>query len=158
MKGIKKMIEKNSTPRIEDKINATLVEQHKDNALDFVAFLRENGLTQDGECLFNYLEKDVCVIVIFGKKTWWVYWNTSDVNDDDNTNVCPELIKFAQSKRNKCKGGHCDQSPGTSRKIFGKEYQKLCTSTLAFGCPSGEALENIKKLVKCRMRDIKKQI
>ena len=140
----------------EEAINDKLVDTAKENALDFVSFLRRNNMMQTGEGGgFNYLGKDVVCIMIFGSKTWYVYWDTSDVIDVDN-NVSEELKKFAQSKRNKCKGSHCDKSPGTSRKIFGKEFNNICTSTMAFRSPAGETMENMKKLFKMKMKEIGK--
>ena len=148
------MSEQEKKPTLEEEINEKLIGEIKDNALNFVSFLRENNITHERNGYQQYLDEDVCNISIFGKKSWFVYWNTSDVNDSDNANVSEDLKKFARNARNKCKGGHCDKSPGTSRKIFGKEYQNLCNATLAFCSPSGHYLDNIKELVKCRIRDI----
>ena len=152
------MTEQQNALKIEDEINNKLGDEQKGGALDFVSFLRENNITNSSENIGiqTYMDEAVCVIVVFGKINWYVYWSSNDVNDGDNTNVCKELIKFARSKRNKCTGKHCDNKPGITRKIFGKEYQNLCTSIMAFCCPTGDALEHVKELVKCSMREIER--
>ena len=143
--------------KIEETINEKLIDTSRENALNFASFLRDCNITTERNGFLLYRDEDVCNFMFFGKKLWYIGWSNSDISDGDNTNISKELIKFARAKRYECKnceGNDCNKNPDGIKKIFGKEYQNLCNSTVLFRCPSGETLEKIKQLVKCRIRDI----
>jgi len=147
--------------KIEETINDKLIDRSRENALNFVNFLRECNITNERNDFQLYRDEEVCSFMFFGKKLWYIGWSNSDITDGDNTNVCKELIKFARAKRyecKKCEGDGCNKNPGGIKKIFGKEYQNLCNSTVLFRCPSGETLEKIKQLVQYRIRDIERKV
>jgi len=43
---------------------------------------------------------------------------------------------------------------GTRKRILGKEFDNVCSSSFAFGNPDGDALECVKKLLEMRKRAI----
>jgi hypothetical protein len=62
------MIEQNNTgtrPEIEEKLKDTLSGGLLENALDFVAFLREIGMTPDENNRFHYMGEMTCILVFF---------------------------------------------------------------------------------------------
>ena len=155
--------------KFENEIKNALSGDMMENALDFVAYLMANGMTHEAHTnVFNCLGKDVCCITLDGDAhpcgPWSIYWGDFDVCEHDGFKVDKQLKEFALAHIHFCSTykhktiPHCDNSPGKRKKIFGNEYENVCTSSLQFSIPDAEALGNIKKLVELRKRNIISEI
>ena len=122
------------------------------NALDFAAFLRANGLTV-GENLgeVTYAGEGMCYMHIDGSEQVpgpWTIWIGGDFSgeradvpiDEDMKRIAWEHVNFCAD----C-GGDC--SPGTTKVIFGREYDGVCSSDMMFTDPDAQALECAERLL-----------
>ena len=145
--------------KLEGKIKRALSDDMLKNALDFVAYIQANGMTIDVvTTVFSYLGKEVCCLTLDGNShpagPWSIYWMTFDIYEQDDFKVDEQLKKFALDHIHFCSTGHCDNSPGKPRTIFGNKYDNVCYCSLHFKTPDAEALEKIKKLVELRKHNI----
>ena len=147
--------------KLEGKIKAALSGDMLKNALGFVAYMKANGMALDVHTtVFYYLDKEVCCLTLDGNShpagPWSIYWMEYDVYEQDDFKVDEQLKKFALANIHFCSTGHCDNSPGKSRTIFGNKYDNVCYCCLHFKTPDAETLEKIKKLVELRIAEIKR--
>jgi len=149
------MFKRKKQQRIEDAITKKLTGDTQKSALDFAAFLRENGLPLDRlECCdgWNVYIKGInsAFVQIFGDRNNFnivlhisTYDGESPVDDD--------LKEFAWAHVVLCPEGcgsqtFCGESQNR-RAIFGKEYESTCQSPLAFIAPDAHDLKKIQKLM-----------
>ena len=154
--------------RIEDRINELLTGDTQKNALDFVSYLRANEITSRGlgECeVFHYQNKPVCVVFVNGAEHVpgpWTVWHSGydpkyspaeipDGEDGDKVGLIDcsadeQLKKVAWEHINTCGSCGCGRQPGRRTSVFGKDFDNVCTSTLAFTDPDAETLEYVKTL------------
>ena len=149
--------------KLEEKIKGALNGDMLKNALDFVAYMKANEMTLNVHTtVFSYLDKEVCCLTLDGNAhpagPWSIYWMTFDVYEQDDFKVDEQLKKFALANIHFCSTGHCDNSPGKPRTIFGNKFDNVCYCPLHFKTPDAEALENIKKLIELRKHNIKTEI
>ena len=158
----------NARPALEDEIKKALGGDAQKNALDFAAFLRAKGMRIHPKHpnAFTYMDEGVCVFVFQDIENntpggWTLFWGDCDIYESEGTQVDEALKEFARAHVGICghfkSGGQycgCGQQPGKRRVIFGKEFDNVCTSCMAFCVPDAEALESIKKLVEARMCNI----
>ncbi|MCL2463412.1 MAG: hypothetical protein FWF44_12155 [Defluviitaleaceae bacterium] len=146
---------------IEDKINSVLSGDALKNALDFVAFLRANGLSPechdsgDGWSIMRAGESPGFILVNGEPQMpgpWTVWFNSCDF--DGRGPVDDDLKETAWAHASICgnfsSGGKdcgCGDQPGFRRTIFGKVFENRCHSPLMFTDPDAETLENMKKLM-----------
>lgn len=144
-------------PLIEDKINNLLTGDALKNALDFVAFLRENQLLLDsngdgeGWAVGGLVGDSVGFMLVNGAAQmpgpWTIWFNSCDFQESGLTD--DELKETAWAHANAC--GHCHAGwrdcGGGERTIFGKTFDRLCHSPLAFTNPGAQTLERMKKLI-----------
>jgi hypothetical protein len=145
--------------KLEGKIKRALSGDMLKNALDFVAYMKANEMTLDiVTTVFSFLGKEVCCLTLDGNShpagPWSIYWMEYDIYEQDDFKVDEQLKKFALDHIHFCSTGHCDNSPGKPRMIFGNQYENVCYCCLQFCMPDAEALENIKKLVELRKHNI----
>ena len=146
-----------SEKRIEDVINDVLTGEIKQNALDFAAYLKANEMTVNG-IEVSYKGKSVCYMHLDGKEEKpgpWTIWTDGDYsNENADIPLDGRMKEIAWKNVNICAscGGKC--SPGTSKTIFGKEFDNVCSADMAFYMPDAEALECLKKLLEMRKKDI----
>ena len=151
---------------IENEINGSLMDDlSKKNALDFIAYLRANGMTTTDANypgVFRYLGEAVCVLAIHPIEegelpVYNIYWGDYDStifsSDYDDFPMDEQLKEFAWKHIHLCvnftsngKYCGCGSQPGKSMKILGKEFDNLCTSIIWFGNPDAATLETIYKL------------
>lgn len=158
--------------RIENFIGEVLTADAQRNALEFTAYLRTN------EMLFErgtgYWEdklywdvkvkgKIVCSIFINGSENknepdGWIIW-TDDSNltwyadfpmDDRMKEIAWRNVDFCGN----C--GYC--TGGTTKNIFGKEFDNVCRRTMIFINPDVETLVCVKKVVEISKDNILKNI
>ena len=66
-----------------------------------------------------------------------------NINDEEAKEIAWNHINYC---------GKCDKcSPGTNKIVFGKKFNNVCSSTMAFGNPNRDTLECIKKLLGMKM-------
>ena len=141
--------------KIEDAIHAALSGDAQKNALDFIAFLRANGLSLEkidvpGGWNVNEGKINIAFVQIFGDRNEFnvvlhisTYDGESPVDDD--------LREFAWAHVVLCPQGCgspalCEESQNR-RTILGKEYESTCQSPLAFINPGAHDLTKAQKLM-----------
>ena len=144
--------------KIEEEIIAQLGGDLQKNALDFIAYLKESGMTPDAthSSAFRYFDKWVCILIIMpidGKIGWTIFDNPLCGREYDLP-VDDDLKEFAWKHVNICchftSGGKycgCGNQPGKHATIFGKEFDNVCTSEVAFSNPDAGALKKIVRLI-----------
>ena len=157
--------------KIESLIGEALTGDAQKYALDFVAYLRANGmLFEKGEGYWEgklywyvkYKNQSVCYLFINpdeeNLKPWTIWSDDSGSNCFEDAPLNGQLKETVWKNVDFC--GNCggDCSPGTRKTIFGKEFKNVCRSALIFINPDAEALECVKKMVEIRKNDILKDI
>jgi len=147
---------------IEKQIQKKLSNDLQKNALDFVAYMRANEMPPDAPSsnVFRYLGEAVCVLAIHPVDDvpgWNIYWGDYDSSifsgkcddvpvDEQLKNFFMEHIKICCNFTSNGKWCGCGSLPGKSMRIFGTDFDNLCTSLTWFGNPDTATLENIYKL------------
>ena len=146
---------------IENVIRELLTDDAQSNALDFVRYAAANQMTVEGEAPcwnINYKAKNVCVLFVSGDKNtpgpWTIWSEDSDYNELEGFPIDQQTKEAAWAHANFCShfksGGTdcgCGNQPGTTKTIFGKQFDNLCTATLMFTNPNAQILQCIKNLV-----------
>ena len=146
---------KKAKPKVEDAVSMLLDGDTQKNALDFIAFMKENKLSL-GHTSGNHWKavckgKSVCYMLVnesewilrfsqFTREQWFV--------DYDNCITDAGLKEFILDNVNprNCPGRDCGIS--RDKTILGKIFDEVCTCwPLYLRNLDGEDLENIKKLV-----------
>jgi len=159
-------------PKIEDVMNENLDGDILKNALDFVAYLRENKLnprwTAKNAWWVDYKGKHLFSIRVGPKEpvTWgyglesrsWqiAHWDIGNwfLNNPEKYKEltdCDTFKKFIWSSLHPCKRCMCC-APGHNGTYFGKKFESVCGPRV-FN-PDAEALEHTKKLLECRKKMI----
>ena len=151
------MPEQNFNPQIENEINEKLSGAMQKNALNFVAYIKDSGMTTNKvhTNVFRYHGEAVCVLALhpnFDENIGWnVYlgdYDSTICKDYNNDLLIDEQIKnFAWAHKHTCGNCGCGNQPGKNVKIFGKEFENICTSLMWFGNADGDELENLLKLI-----------
>jgi len=143
--------------KIEDIINGTLKGNAQNNALDFIAHLQEcesfsffKDENDDGRWWIKCDNNLVCEIQIKpadeSPESWdvWVYGDCIGAHDSP---VADSVKAIAWKNITLC--GNCGAgcAPGRSKTVFGKEFNNVCQSTLAFPNPETDALNCLIKIV-----------
>ena len=150
------MAEKIRKPTLEVKIKALLVGDAQMYALDFVAFLRANGISLDSEgngegwAVGGIVGNSIGFMLVNGAEKmpgpWTIWFNSCDFG---NGPADDELKEITWAHASVC--AHChkgwERCGGGDRMIFGREFKSLCHSPLMFTDPDAKTLENIKKLI-----------
>lgn len=151
---------------IEDIIIEKLDSDIQKAALEFVSFLRENGLKflRDrgywrDKIYFQvqYQEDCVCFIAIKDpdeKEISWTVWSDDMDSAYLTENVMEdELIQTAWEHVDFC--GNCGSCGGGRKKmIFGKEFAGVCGCTFRFDDPGMNELAFMKKMVELKKREL----
>lgn len=146
-----------SNQKIQVLINEVLKGNAQKNALDFAAFLQANEMPiphGEGYWEINYKDEAVCFLFINGESDipgpWTIWSNDSDYNKSEDFPIDEQTKAIAWKYANKC--GSCGQdcSPGKTKKIFGKNFDNICSSTFMFTNPNAETLKGVKKLIEMR--------
>ena len=167
--------------RIENVINERLIGDEQKNALDFIAYLRDNemqierevGGYWDGKFYYGvrYNEKYVCFILIFSPASAvdstepWVVWSDDSGSKWFEDYPLDEHLKeFAWKNVDVCGNeteiacGGCPSIGGQPKTIFGKTFKNTCGTTFCFKNPSGIELDCMKMLMEIRKNDILKNV
>ncbi len=141
---------------IEKKINSVLKGNTKQNALDFISFLKENDISLDsnndgeGWAVGGIVGNSIGFMLINGAEQmpgpWTMWFNSCDFQNEPDDDDLKQTIWEHASKCGQCHPGWKDCGGG-EKTIFGKEFERLCHSPLMFTNPDEKTLENVKKLV-----------
>ena len=160
-----------SERKMEHYIEKILAGEARQNALDFVAYLRANDTKFErsttnywADKLYWYVkfqDEFIGFILINGygsvgdetEPEGWIFWSDNynsklftDFPLDENT----KKIAFEHIDFGTCGGG-------ITVKLFGKEFAPVCNgTTFRFDNPDSEAIDCMKKLVEIRKNDIRK--
>ena len=139
---------------IESNLKDTLSGETLENALDFVAYLKENGMTDDGS-RFYYKDELMCILILFKDEhnpSGGLCIFDSPFREHEGFPIDESVKEFARANVKKCEncgsGGSCGhKEQGATKAIFGKEYDNLCSSEIMFVNPDAGGMEKIKKLM-----------
>lgn len=157
---------KKTKPQAEEEINALLIGERKQNALDFVSYIRSLRMTpqwtSENSWAVSYKGKRVCYIKLVMKSEENAWYIRPAVRYDEELGAfcreeCLEAIMLANVHY--CVGcGKC--KPGTTVIFFDKELKHVCSSPIDFEFhnPTVEALECAKRLVEYRRTEIAEKI
>jgi len=136
-------------------INGSLEGDMQKNALDFAAFLEANDILIEsngdgrgwavGGVVGN--SNGFMMVDSIGKNLgiWINDCNFSDGDSADNDLKAFALAHVVNCPQEPCVGGGCAEKNHRNT-IFGKEYESICHSPLAFLNPDAKTCENVKKL------------
>jgi hypothetical protein len=136
----------------EEIIISTLNGDTQKNALDFAAFLKANDMVVDeNNSQVIFVNKTLAYMYVDGNAEMpgpWTVWPDGDFSsvphgiDFDNA-----MKEIAWAHINKC--GKCGQpcAPGSNKTLFGKAFDGVCSSVMAFTDPNDKALMCLKKLL-----------
>lgn len=136
--------------KIEDKLKSNLDGELLTNALDLVDYLKNRGMTngtEPGDTRFYYKGELMCIFIPFEGGLMIFDCPLTECEDFP---ISSSVMAFVQTNIHKCGscGGKCDHEQRDATKvIFGKEYDHLCSSEVAFFDPDAEAVKKIKKLM-----------
>ena len=149
-----------SEQKIENYIIKHLAGDTQKNALEFVAYLRDNEMQfkrdKNGywaDKLYWHIicnNKYVCFILINGYEAGhWVIWfedGDSDCFADFPVDERTKTIALTNVDifKGDCGGGQCE---GLRKVIFGKEFESLYRTLMCFNNPDAETVGCMKKLV-----------
>ena len=143
----------------EDIIKEKLTSDTQKNALDFVAFMKANEmppkLVAENCWTFAYSEEAIhaCVLAIYPDESGigWTIFDNPLTSQYDDFPANDKLKEFAWAHVNLCTscGGSsgCGKQPGRCKTIFGKKYDNVCTSEVAFRNPDTETLKTIMQMI-----------
>jgi len=156
----------NANLKIEDHINGSQMDDAlKKNALDFVGFLKANGLLfdiYDSTTFTVDAEGVICIYSVDDIPGWTFFIGGYDSvllrGEYQDHPVDGELEEFVWAHIKPCfhftknireSGGvecGCGDQPGRSITIFGKGFDNVCHAALYFRNPEGGTLELMKRL------------
>ena len=125
------------------------------NALDFMAFLKANGMLAGGAHGEVSCKGKCMCYMHFG--TWaqapdpWTIWTEGDYSEEQaDTPISTELKEIAWANVNRCTSCGCGRQPGKRKIIFGKAFENVCNADMAFYLPDAGALTCVKQLLLMR--------
>lgn len=138
----------NTSPTIEDVFKEKLTGKMQQNALDYVTFLKANGIPGDG--VYYVPGAYLCNIHQVDHTGWYISMEHIDSvlcrSEYQDFPVDEKVKEFAWAHVSKCGGCGCGFNPGRRIMLFGKEFHHTCFGLFNFSNPDGEDLENLKKL------------
>jgi hypothetical protein len=160
-----------SEQNIESHVCEMLTGDAKNNALEFVAYLKANDMTfergqgyWEDKCywVINYNGKRIWSVLIngYGEKAhkdepegWNLWSDDSGYNSFEDYPLDEHTKETAWENVDYC--GHCGGmcEGGRHKTVFGKGFDKVCNTTFRFDNPDSEAVECAKKLVEIRKND-----
>jgi len=153
---------KNDKPVIEDSICELLGGDARKNALDFVAYLRENKLNPQWSAAnawkVNHKTFSVCFIRLHGSADYHNLaagdWHILPfIGEHDANALSSEHREIAWANKKECKT--CGQCGLQLDGIFGKKFATACEGSILFRNPDAAAVQCAKKLIELRKLEIK---
>jgi len=153
---------KNAKPEIEDVISKVLSGDEQKNALNFVAYLRENKLNPKWSAANAWTVSSktfrVCFIRLHGAADYHNLeagaWHILPfIGEYEDTSLSDELKEIVWANKKPCKT--CGQCALQVSNIFGKKFDIACEGSILFLNPNSKEVECAKKLVELRRHAIK---
>jgi len=144
---------------IKDALRNHLKGEALTNALGFVDYLTEKGLTPkkewDNGVRFVKNEKSPCMVVFFKNAQnigEWFICDVPVVSEPEWGYLSNELKEFILANVKICNVHQgnpcgCGSEPGASKNIFGKVYNNVCTSEIQLINPTHDVLDKFKEIV-----------
>jgi len=138
----------------EEKIVGTLSGASQQNALALAAFINTSGMTVDeNHSQIIHQGKTLAYIHMDGSAEMpgpWSIWPDGDfsaVSADDGFDFDESMKEIAQAHVNLC--ANCGQAcaPGSTKTLFGKDYDGACGAIMVFTDPGDEDLVCLQKLL-----------
>gem|GEM_PF-792562 len=165
---VKKLFKGKQKPirSIEDLINEDLSGDMRENALDYVAYLKANGKPPstiphigdgpNGKSYVYGISHGVMVIEP-GRPGWGICiggWNSALLRseyqnfpaDEKVKEFAWEHVRICQNYKTNGKECGCGAQPGRRVSLFGKKINNVCNAIVDIDNPSGETLELTKRL------------
>ena len=155
-----------NTRKIEDVANEILKGDVQSNVLDFVGYLRANDIALDDSknYFWNavYKDKGLCVINISVSDEYGMCFDTF-INDLPSAwETAPDSVEIDERTKEILWANvrphdptcHGKCSPGSSKIIFGKAFDNLCSSFLGIYNPDAETVNCMKKIMSGLKNDI----
>ena len=149
-------------PAIEDVIHDVLSGDAKENALHFIAYLRENKLNPAWAATNAWKVSsktfNVCFIRLHGSAEYNNLepgeWRINPfIGEYESTMLPNEMKEIVWANKNNCQTcGGCALPVGS---IFGKKFPTSCECSISFKNPNAEVVECAKKLIELRRDAIK---
>ena len=127
------------------------------NALSFVDFVTEKGLNlkQEWDKGFRVVKnnKSLCMIILSENNQnvgEWLIWEIPVASEPGWDSINNDLKDFIIANIKICdsnQGKGCGSDPGSTKNIFGKSYDNVCTSELQFINPGTDVLDKFKEVV-----------
>lgn len=152
---------------IEDYIRAELSAGDQAIALEFVSYLREKNLTflkDNGYWkdkiyyLVKLKETCVCFIAIKDPEepdNHWTVWSDDMSSEVLGEYALPEDLKEIAWKHVGLCGGCGSCGGGRIKRIFGREFDRVCGCTFRFDNPGEDTLRFMKQMVELRLEELK---
>ena len=141
---------------IKDVLKNNLKGEALTNALGFVDYLTEKGLTPKKEWAsgFRFIKNDKspCLVVLMNNGEGWFICDVPVAREPEWDSLEIDLKEFLLSHIKTCtvhEGGNCGcgNEPGVSSKIFGDVYDNVCTSEIQLINPDSTVLDKFKEVV-----------
>jgi len=142
---------------IKDTLKNNLKGDALANALDFVSYLTEKGLTPkmewDNGVRFIKNNKSPCLVVfnMHGDGEWFIC-DVPVVSEPEWNSLSGDLKEFIIANIKICsvhqgEACGCGSEPGTNKNIFGKDYNNVCTSEIHFVNPGSDVIDKLKQII-----------
>ena len=146
---------------IEDVIKGKLKGDAQGNALDFIAhlwgaegFSFSKDENDDGRWWIKCKDTLVCEMQIGAASDdspeGWDVWVYGDCIGRHDSPVDESTKEIAWANITHCKNCGADCAPGRRKTVFGKEFDNVCQSTLAFSNPETDRLNCLKEIA-CKL-------
>jgi len=142
----------NLRPELEDIIISSLTGDAQQNALNFAVFLAANEILPCGDHgEVSYKGHPLCYMHLDSdeqKPGPWTIWTEGDYSVEyKNVPISGNIKEIAWKNVNICASCGSDCAPGSSKNIFGKDFENVCGAILAFTDPEVETLKCLKQLI-----------
>ena len=163
-----------SEQKIESFISKILPKDAQKRALDFISYLRKNEMLFERGVgywsdkfywVVKYKGECVCFILINDTEDkteaagWTVWSDDSDLNWFADFLLDENVRETAWKNVDICVNcGGCKNPGGTSKTIFGKNFDSVCITAMKFVNPEAEELKCMKKMVEISKKNILKEM
>ena len=145
----------NSNIKTENSFKKALSGDALKSALDLMEFFKSNEMLAGGEHGdVNYKGKCMCYMYINDSTQMpgpWTIWPEGDYSEEQEAvPMNADMKEIAWANVNFCTSCGCGSQPGSQKVVFGKTFDNVCNSAMAFYVPDFQTLECVKNLLLMR--------
>jgi len=153
----------NAHAQFEKSINKLLTGDTRQNALSFMQHMVSMGMAPEGSAndgKFTYKGKNVCYTHLSGNYSGypgpWTIWTEGNYSKEiENIQIDDHMKEIAWANVHNCDScGSTRCGPDKRKVIFGRAFDNVCHSAMAFTGPDAETVECTKKLMEMRKHAI----